>query len=1432
MTYEAPKLATLVDDFRTYQLNSLLWSKTGTVTMNPTDSATTMRGLIIQAGGSVTSVNTTPARRFDLWDSEIVWVVGKWATPTLVTFAILQSGGQYGYRFEYLNGVLTVKSIEAGVTYTGANFLNGTGGTVNWGQTLKYLRIAHNASTGRVEFYAGTNPDGSDQRLMTSDLGSGSKGTLTPTQSQIDNMAVTMSTAASASISTFVRAVNAPFGGLRRGTADDPAIWLYRDFNSWVGYLTNRFSTTVNTMSHEWYVNQAYSANPIEVSDISVTDRVMKLQGNGVAAPGGGTVVHTAFASGIRDVSFEAEITPLAFADSNNFIGMFWRNQSFMPGYGNSANGTRYQLNIYQSKLALVVHSNNQASFGAGSNPTSILLETVTPFEKGTKYKFRVNHFGNKIVVYVNGTEVMSTTDLNNWLRSPGQVGFQAANAVSGATGLTRFAVHNVKVTSAYDETQLGTGISLQDRGLGIHVRTGARDGSQTTMSTDPSLVSKAEAQYGVPFKTVYHYSDPTVTNGAVDTALIGAARQHGIEGRTNIITVNAFRPDVTTGVNSFYYTQLKAWSDALNTIPGSVYVCMLPFPNLNTYWSPWSYTSANITAASGHSTTTLTNSTGTWAVNQWAGAKVRFQDTAGIMYWGSVTSNTTTVLTFTQSTSGVPGNTLPFFLDNSNGLSGNTSYINTYRNFVSYMKSQGCKAKFLWALNWQSEIFWQEPGAASLVDSKGYPAFTSIYPMFPGADYVDGYLIRAINQGQVNPDMDADAWRPLNKMLLGGAPTTKAYWAPGTQDSPYSMARYLKQIVGSAQTPIFVVGGSYETHNRYNDFSAGGFINEPITAMPGTTTDGFNGFTNASGLATVWAPSALSQFNPRSSNLDQRGIRSVFTTTGQNYFLQWNLPASGVNVVSASCYVRVDSIGSANSSALVMAICNSSNQVIYGFRVDQSTGALFLLSGNVAKTDAGSATGGAALTAGVWYRLDLTITNNTRMKWSMTSIDNQDQDRPIVGWSSGTTFTGTVPSYVEFGSNLSSTTNTILNGMELQDCKVSWDTTAMTFSKSAWISDALNTRSLPDVTGLILMSGDNINDVPRLNAGSTIAGSTTSTTALAWKTLTQTSGGNSGDLRLDGSKHSAPLIASALVVPNAARIHTNPQPSEVGYQTTSKVGELEYMYLEEVGYAPLYLTPRAGGILLRDFSFGQGAIRAAQEERPGTDGVRDYSRYVGPKAVSLSFVLFEDKAGSAAYYADVIAAWANVRRRPRLVYKMKDGVERRIRLRPEGTDAAWTVDGVRAGFKESVLSFVGIDGKDFATEIKTVLMRQATMTQVNTPGTANTPPRIRIYGGSTGCLNPTIILQSLEQEEGDAAARISLGNSNSSCFIPANQFLEIDMNERTVQLNGLPGQGNSYLRYLSDRQWFDLEPYYNTLYLETDDGNGFAALFYSDAYL
>lgn len=1415
MTYEAPKLATLVDDFRTIAIDLAQWGVTGGggAPVLPTDTATVMRGLVLgqsAAATTVSSINTVGGRRADFWDSEIVWIIGRWATPVLQTLSITQSGGQYGYRFEYTNGVLVVKSVEAGVTYTGANFLNGSGGTVNWGQSLKYMRIAHNATTGKVEFYGGTNPDGSDQRILTSDLGTGAKGTLTPTQAQIDNVTVTMSVAVSATTTGYIRAVNAPFSGSPKHP-DKLSTYHYRDFNTWTAYVPNRWIST-SGLCHEWSTgNRMSTGTPLQVSDVDVTTRALIMSGDG--GTNGRTTIRTAFSSGIRDVNITTNLAIISFADINNYAGIFWR------AVGGS--GNRYQMNIFSDRVRLdVFHQDAVMGVNYGALITSYVTlgEVALTTIPGQKYTWRVNHYENRIVITRDGVEVMSYNDSVGYLRDPGSIGFDAGSVTVGSSSIATFAVYDVEVSTAYDDQTFVSGIAMQDRGLGIHVKSGRRDGAQVTLASDSTLVNQMSSTLGVPLKTVFHYTDtstPPAGTAPLDSAVIGAAIEQARQGRTNIISINAIRPklsDFSPTMTNQYKADLLAWSNALNSIGGTVYAAILPYPDLNVPWSPNSYTKV-YTVAVGSGSGAIDPVGGGLVTNALTGATVRYQS-GGNMFYGVVTSNSTTRINFTPSASAPTAGTNFWIMDQAGDkIQSPADYITVYRAIVTYMRSVGCRANFVFSMNWAAESWTALSGGGGTTGQAWDRYFADFYP---GNDYVDAFIIRAINNGVTSfvSGYGFQQWRPLDRMLQGET----AGYTDWTYPYLSGQTPYYKMQAAASNKRIFVLAGSAETHSYFNDFSNGfSGVSIPVGSSNGLTATN-DPFTTANTNLTWWRPGTIAEYNPRNANLAQYGVKHNNGATNNPAYAQWTIPTTNITGFSSRCYFRVDQLGVANASAWIASIEHGSG-VVGALRVDQNTGALYMVNNST-----GVGTGLAvSIVAGAWYRLDM-LWSSALVTFRIVRITSNNNDRPdstpLVTQFLATT--PTQPTIVKFGNLVatgSGATTTIQNGVEIQDPKVSLDGQIATFSKGSWVSDALNCRGFAGVTGLILVSADSVGDVPAV-AVSRLNG---------FFSLYTTS---SVDTRLDGSKFSKKVIQDAITLASPERMHTAPQIHTAGYEVSASVGNIEYMRLEETGKVPLQIVPRIGGILLRDFNLGMAPVRVAQEDRPGADGIRDYTKFVGAKPVSLNFLTFDEASGSAAFYADVLATWANPRRRPRLVYKLKDGEERFINLRPEPTDSAWTVDGIRVGFKEMVLSFAGLDGKDYSSSVNASLLRQATMTQVTTDGTAATPPKIRIYGGSTGCLNPTLILQSEEQIQGLASARVSLGSTASSVFIPANQFIEIDMDLRTVQLNGLTGEGYSYLQYLSDRQWFYLQTYYNTLYLETDDGNGFAAVVYRDAYL
>lgn len=692
-------------------------------------------------------------------------------------------------------------------------------------------------------------------------------------------------------------------------------------------------------------------------------------------------------------------------------------------------------------------------------------------------------------------------------------------------------------------------------------------------------------------------------------------------------------------------------------------------------------------------------------------------------------------------------------------------------------------------------------------------------YQESPG--YFTSYSQDFINQA-------SPGFRSMSQMLLGGVGGSASAWAPDDEDGVYTWAA--NALAANPNRPIFVLAGSYESHSRYNDFT-GGLAGSTLKASEGSAlSDGFDSVTNTGGAA-YWHPTSISQVNPRDVNsAQQRGVRSNMSASpsGAEWFGRWELPTENVTTTSVSAYFRMGTQTAANCSGLALGIYSASNVLLGGIRINQTNGTWHYVN-NGSKSSSGTQFG-TGWSINTWYRLEVfySIPTNT-VTCSVSTINSLDSDTPATT-SIYTAAPGALaaPSYVTVGNSLSSTSSAVTGELLVEYPKLSWDMQGAAASKAAWVADALTTRRLPRVKTLILMDGDYVQDVD----GSHLSYATISDGGLfgrleAWK--------NFGDTRLDSSKITADQVLRSLNggVRNNERIHTIPQVYELGYQSSTNVSQLEYMYLSETGAASLYLYPRLNGILLLDVDLGIAAVRGVSEERAMNDGIRDFSRFVGSKAVTLNLLCFSDKAGSASYYSDVVSAWANPRRRVRLYYKMKDGVERYINLRPETTNGQWTVEGRRAGLKETILSFVGVDGKDYASEERNQLIQANTTTDIIVYGTAATPGKIRIFGGATGCLNPTVTLPSKETEDMSVGARLSLGRvGDSQIAVPAGQFIEIDLDARTAQLNGLPGNGNNYSRYLSERQWFQLETYVNSIYMTSSDSNGYAEVKWRDAYL
>ena len=299
-------------------------------------------------------------------------------------------------------------------------------------------------------------------------------------------------------------------------------------------------------------------------------------------------------------------------------------------------------------------------------------------------------------------------------------------------------------------------------------------------------------------------------------------------------------------------------------------------------------------------------------------------------------------------------------------------------------------------------------------------------------------------------------------------------------------------------------------------------------------------------------------------------------------------------------------------------------------------------------------------------------------------------------------------------------------------------------------------------------------------------------------------------DTRYDSSKRTLQTYRD-LFSTQKLSIYSKSMSIPAGWNPSAQVGQVEYMKLVERGYEDLVLSPRSGGLCLSSFNLGSPSMREATEVRPLSDGSRDFTEFLGSKGVSIEMMTYTNNQGQTSYFRDLLASWMRPNRRPTLVYKMRGhNEERYINLRPSDIGREWEIDNIRTGVAMTPMNFVAVDGKDFSTDTREYkLVHGTTPSSVLTYGTARTYPKVRLYSNSGGLGRSEMLLinQTLEAQKGLGSARISV-----KCFLQVGEFVEIDMENRTIQYMGLSGPGYSYLRHINQRSWFPLQPTVNDL--------------------
>jgi hypothetical protein len=218
-----------------------------------------------------------------------------------------------------------------------------------------------------------------------------------------------------------------------------------------------------------------------------------------------------------------------------------------------------------------------------------------------------------------------------------------------------------------------------------------------------------------------------------------------------------------------------------------------------------------------------------------------------------------------------------------------------------------------------------------------------------------------------------------------------------------------------------------------------------------------------------------------------------------------------------------------------------------------------------------------------------------------------------------------------------------------------------------------------------------------------------------------------------------------------------------------------------------------ANGYVVRALDLGFPATRGVIADRVNAHGVADRTEFYGARVVAVEVAVVAPP-GERRAALDRLRAYAAPHRRPSLYYAEDDGVVRRVRLR--GEQLGWPLvsdtvvvqlvfvapDGVLEDEVESmVTAWAAVSGSDPGRAYARAydLSYPAASTEgtsvVTNGGTENAAPVLRLHGP---CENP-------------AVANLATGEEIlfSGLALTAEQFVEVDVREATVRLNGRADQ-------------------------------------------
>lgn len=265
---------------------------------------------------------------------------------------------------------------------------------------------------------------------------------------------------------------------------------------------------------------------------------------------------------------------------------------------------------------------------------------------------------------------------------------------------------------------------------------------------------------------------------------------------------------------------------------------------------------------------------------------------------------------------------------------------------------------------------------------------------------------------------------------------------------------------------------------------------------------------------------------------------------------------------------------------------------------------------------------------------------------------------------------------------------------------------------------------------------------------------------------------------------------------------------------------------LECEGIPALLVNPDSG-FRRATLDLGNPDIRATVADHPDGDGTDDNTEHLGARAVSLEAMIVPPDGQSRQDIVDRLGEFLAPHLRPWLYFALDSGVgERRIRLRSD----SWSAPITRPQSRSLRVAWRGPDGiiEDAAEDVIVVSPSTGASSGRTYPMTT---PRTYPAGAVAGVVKATIlgryrawpIVRMYGPSTDPVADNVTLGrkvefSANGGVTVPAGQYLEVNMAERTARMNGDPADSRVDKIDWTTSDWWWLERSTTQLRYDPDD--------------